>query len=45
MAFNWLALFVAALIPLLIGFVYYHEAVFGKTWMRESGVTPDPNPA
>ncbi|MBL7782638.1 MAG: DUF1761 domain-containing protein [Saprospiraceae bacterium] len=43
MAFNWLALFVAALIPLLIGFVYYHEAVFGKAWMRESGVTPDPN--
>ncbi|MCA0238259.1 MAG: DUF1761 domain-containing protein [Bacteroidetes bacterium] len=40
MSFNWLALFVAALIPLLIGFVYYHERVFGNAWMKASGVTP-----
>ena len=41
MSFNWLALFVAALIPLLIGFVYYHERVFGNAWMKASGLTEE----
>lgn len=30
-----------ALIPLLIGFIWYHPKVFGNAWMRWSGVTPD----
>lgn len=38
--FNWLALFVAALIPLVVGFIWYHERVFGNAWMKASGVNP-----
>ena len=33
--------FVAALIPIVIGFIYYHEAALGKTWMRLNGFTPE----
>ena len=41
MEFNWIVLLGAALIPLLVGFVWYHEKVFGKAWMRESGLTEE----
>ncbi|MBL7774985.1 MAG: DUF1761 domain-containing protein [Saprospiraceae bacterium] len=41
MEFNWIALFGAALIPLAVGFVWYNEKVFGKAWMRASGLTPE----
>lgn len=34
-------LLVAALIPLLIGFVWYHPKTFGNFWMRVSGVTEE----
>lgn len=34
-------LLVAALIPLLIGFVWYHPKVFGNFWMRVAGVTEE----
>lgn len=36
---NWLAIVIAALIPMIIGFIYYHKAVFGKTWMNSLGIT------
>jgi len=36
----WL-IFVAGLIPLLTGFIWYHPAVFGKTWMKLSKLTED----
>ena len=35
---NWIALVVAALIPLATGFIWYGP-VFGKAWMKESGMT------
>lgn len=38
MEFNWLMLFVAALIPLLVGAVYYHPKIAGAAWMRASGL-------
>lgn len=30
--------FVAALIPLVVGFVWYHPALFGGAWQRGSGL-------
>jgi hypothetical protein len=41
MQFNWWLLFVAGLIPLLTGFVWYHPKVFGNTWMKINGFTPE----
>lgn len=34
-------LFVAALIPMVIGFVWYNPNVFGKAWMEASGMTDE----
>jgi Protein of unknown function (DUF1761) len=34
MQLNWWVLFVAGLIPLLVGFIWYHKAVFGNSWMK-----------
>lgn len=36
----WL-LFVTALIPLVIGSIYYHPKVAGKPWMESSGMTEE----
>jgi len=36
---NWLAVLVAAFIPLIIGFIWYNEKVLGKAWMKETGMT------
>jgi len=38
---NFWAIFVAALIPLLMGFIWYHPRLFGKSWMEEVGLTED----
>ena len=38
---NWIAIFIAALIPMLIGFIYYHKRVFGIAWMSTIGVTDE----
>lgn len=39
---NFLAVLVAALAPLLIGFIWYNPKVFGTAWMRSIGVeNPD----
>ena len=38
---NWLAVIIAALIPMIIGFIYYHKAVFGKAWMNSLGLTDE----
>jgi hypothetical protein len=35
---NWLAILVAALAGLAVGGIWYGP-LFGKAWMRESGVT------
>ena len=34
MDYNWLFLFVAALVPMLTGFIWYHPKVFGAQWMK-----------
>ncbi len=41
MEFNFLAIAVAAIVPILIGFFWYNPKTFGNAWMRESGVTED----
>lgn len=38
---NFLFLALAALIPLVIGFVWYNPKVFGTAWMSASGMTED----
>lgn len=41
MEINFLALLLASLSTLVIGFVWYHPNVFGNIWMKESGTTED----
>ena len=41
MDFNVFVLFGASIVPLIVGFIWYHEKLFGKAWMRASGVTPE----
>jgi hypothetical protein len=31
-----------ALLPLIIGFIWYNPKVMGTVWMKETGITPDP---
>lgn len=35
---NLLAIVIAALIPMFMGFIYYHPKVFGKVWMESLGL-------
>ena len=39
---NLLVIILSGLIPLVIGFVWYHPKVMGTVWMKESGVDPTP---
>ena len=41
MEINFLALFIAALSTLVVGFVWYNPKVFGTIWMKESGMTEE----
>lgn len=41
MDLNFPIVFAAALIPLLVGFVYYHPKVFGTAWMKAAGMAED----
>ena len=38
---NMLIVALAALVPLVIGFVYYNPNVLGKAWMKVSGMTEE----
>ena len=33
--------FLSALIPILVGFVWYHQKVFGTAWMKAAGVSEE----
>ncbi|HAD14643.1 MAG TPA: hypothetical protein DCF33_19630 [Saprospirales bacterium] len=39
MEINWIAVAVTALVPMIVGFVYYHPQVLGGSWMRANGFT------
>ena len=41
MPFNPIAILVAALATLLVGFVWYNPKVFGTIWMKETGMTDE----
>lgn len=38
---NLMILPAVALIPLLVGFVWYHPKVIGNAWMKETGITEE----
>lgn len=38
---NILALVVAALVPMVVGFIWYHPKLFGNAWMRVAGLTEE----
>jgi hypothetical protein len=38
---NFIAIFVAALVPMILGFIYYHPKVLGGVWMAETGLTEE----
>lgn len=38
---NWYLFFVVALIPLVVGFIYYHKNVVGSAWMKINGFTEE----
>lgn len=41
MEFNFLAILVAAVVPMVLGFLWYNPALFGNAWMREAGMTEE----
>ena len=41
MEFNWLATFVASLVPMLVGAIYYNPKVVGTAWMKATGMTEE----
>ncbi len=41
MDIKFISVFVAALVPLLIGFLWYGPKVLGNAWMREAGLTEE----
>jgi hypothetical protein len=38
---NFLAVLVGAIISMVVGFVWYAQPVFGKLWMRTSGISQE----
>lgn len=48
MQFNFLIIALAALVPLVMGFIWYNPKIFGTAWMKECNFTLDtldpPNP-
>jgi hypothetical protein len=38
---NWLAVVLATVSSMVVGFVWYAKPVFGRRWMRLSGLTDD----
>ncbi len=41
MHINIIAVLVAALVPMVIGFIWYNPKVLGTAWMHASGMTPE----
>jgi uncharacterized protein DUF1761 len=38
---NWIAIFVAAIVPVVLGALWYSPMLFARPWMRAIGRTPD----
>ncbi len=41
MEINFIALLVAAIVTLVVGFIWYHPKVFGTIWMKENNFTAE----
>ncbi len=41
MHINFVAVLIAALVPMALGFIWYNPKVFGTAWMNASGMTPE----
>lgn len=41
MKLNFLIILAAALIPMVMGFIWYNPKIFGKAWMTASGMTEE----
>ena len=38
---NWISIVIAAVIPMIMGFIWYHPKLFGKAWMEGIGMTEE----
>jgi len=38
---NFFAILIAALVPMVLGFIWYHPKVLGTVWMKASGMTEE----
>jgi sterol desaturase/sphingolipid hydroxylase (fatty acid hydroxylase superfamily) len=38
---NWIAVGLATVAAMIVGFVWYHKNVFGTVWMKLAGIEPD----
>lgn len=38
---NWIAILVAALLPIIVGFIWYNPKVFGTAWMKAADMTEE----
>lgn len=38
---NWLIIILAALVPMIVGFVWYNPKVFGTIWMKAADMTEE----
>jgi hypothetical protein len=38
---QYLAIFIGGLIPMVVGYIYYHPKFFGTAWMKSLGVTEE----
>ena len=41
MEINWIAILLAAVSTLVVGFIWYNPKVFGTIWMKEAGLTEE----
>lgn len=38
---NWIIILVTALVPMVMGFIWYHPKVVGTAWMKAAGLTEE----
>ena len=38
---NWLSVILSAITPMVLGFIWYHKALFGNAWMEATGITEE----
>lgn len=41
MQMNWIIILVTSLVPMIMGFIWYHPKVVGTAWMQAAGMTEE----